>query len=149
MTTPSTTKLILLSRLKTFEGLSDNQIHAIQLAMIDYSAKMVGENQKRINKEAVKEALKLFPSLWKGDIVLWLRSRSFAKAKKHAQINANTENRPYYVIRKSNIAYLVQSSLEARNCRKRGIYDKKVNAIKLTETADFTAYPPIRQKSRT
>lgn len=121
--------------------LDEKQKLAVRLAMIAYKNRGIEEFRAEQEKSVKLEAIKLFPSLWKRDIVLWLRKRSFLKAKKHAQIEANIENRPFYVIRATQIKYVIQSTKAARNLKKRGVYKKDATAIKMQETADYTAYP--------
>lgn len=123
------------------EQLNDAQRMACYSAMTHYATLKIDEYRSSENKAIKLEAIKLFPALWKGDFKLWLRKRAFIKAKKEAQIRANTEGRPVHVIRSTEIAFVVQSTKEVRQLKKVGIYKKNVDAIKMQETADYTAYP--------
>lgn len=122
----------------TFDSRQNN---AIQSAMMIFAERIVNEYREAENKSVNLEAIKLFPALWKGQWKLWLRKRSFRIAKKKAQTQADIENRPFYVIRSTQIAYVVQSTEVARNLTKRRVYRKGTNAIKMNKTADYTAYP--------
>lgn len=117
------------------------QYRAIEESCKEYAKRRLMDYQEQLNKAASIESIKLFPALFRGEVNLWLRKLSFVRAKKMAQTKANSENRPVYVIRMSDIAYSIQSTKEARDLRKKGVYDKNVNAIRLHESADFVAYP--------
>lgn len=133
---------VLTSEKSKFDVSFDSRQHnAIQSAMQIYAMRVLAEYREAENKSVNLEAIKLFPALYKGQFKLWLRKRSFLKAKKAAQIQADIENRPFYVIRSTQIAYVVQSTEVARNLTRRRIYRKGTNAIKMNNTADFTAYP--------
>lgn len=118
---------------------------AIEQAMEDYSLTQLEAFRADQSKSVNLEAIRLFPALYKSQFKLWLRKRAFLKAKKQAIIMAAIENRPFYVIRATEIAYVVQSTLEARNLRKRRIYSRHATSTKLHETSDFTAYPDSRK----
>lgn len=122
----------------TFDSAQNN---AIQSAMNIYAGRVLDDYREAESKRAKIEAIRLFPALIKGEIKLWLRKRSFIKAKKTAQIRANIENRPVHVVRSSEIAFVVQSAKEVRQLKKVGIYKKNVDAIKMNSAADFTAWP--------
>lgn len=118
------------------------QRKAIESAMHEYSIVFLKSYQADQNKEVNLEAIKLFPSLWKGSFRLWLRKRSFRICKKEADAEAIIQNRPMYVIRATQIKYIVESSQVARELTKRRFYKKGTNSVVLTKTADYTAYPP-------
>ena len=117
------------------------QNNAVQSAMHIYAMRMVDKYRANETKAINIEAVKLFPALFRGEWKMWLRKRAFLKAKKLAQIRANAENRPVHVIRSSEIAFVVQSTKEVRQLKRVGIYKKNVDAIKMNDAADFTAYP--------
>lgn len=121
--------------------LGNAQRAACYSAMTEYSAKKIDEHISNQSKSVNLEAIKLFPALWYGQWRLWLRKRSFLINKKKAQIQADIENRPFYVIRSTEIAYVVQSTLVVRNLKRRKIYGRHATAIKMRETADFVATP--------
>lgn len=123
--------------------LDGKQRNVAETAMYLFAKQKVNEYVTKDEKEALKEAIYLIPALWKRRFKLWLRKRSFIHAKKEAMTLAKIEKRPFYVIRASETRYVVQSTLEARTLKKRGIYKKNATAIKLTETADFVAYPNL------
>lgn len=126
------------------ENLNNAQRAACYSAMTEYAAKKIDEYISNQSKSVNLEAIKLFPALFLGEWRLWLRKRSFLKAKKAAQIQADIENRPFYVIRSTEIAYVVQSTLVVRNLKRRRIYGRHATAIKMRETADFVATPKGR-----
>ena len=121
--------------------LEGSQRYSVESAMMDFAQIMIDRYRANDLKAVKLEAIKLFPALWRGEFKLWLRKRAFLKAKKEAQIRANTEGRPVHVIRSSEIAFVVQSTKEVRQLKKVGIYKKNVDAIKMNNAADFTAYP--------
>lgn len=118
----------------------DQQMVAIG-AMRDYALRYADQLLSEQNKSVNLEAIKLFPALFVGEWKLWLRKRSFLKAKKAAQIQADIEGRPFYVIRSTQIAYVIQSTKKVRELKRRRFYRKNVTAMKMQEVADFTAYP--------
>lgn len=125
--------------------LDERQRNAVQAAMYNYSARTVENFEREQNKAAVKEALKLFPALFKGQIMLYLRKKSLNKAVKQAELRADIENRKMYVIRASNIAYTILSTADIEHNKKIRVFGKDVDAIKLHETADRVVYPPNRR----
>ena len=133
---------ILKSKESMFNVTFDQmQLNAAMEAMTDYAIRAVTHDRQSENKAAIKEAVKLFPALWKGDIILWLRRRSFLKVKKQAQINADLQNRPFYIVRSTRISYVMQSTLNVDNLKRRRIYRKDVTAMKMQKIADWTVYP--------
>ena len=125
--------------------LDERQRNAVQAAMYNYSARTVENFEREQNKAAVKEALRLFPALFKGHIMLYLRKKSLNKAVKQAELRAEVENRKMYVIRASNIAYTILSTADIEHNKKIRVFGKDVDAIKLHETADRVIYPPKRR----
>lgn len=119
--------------------LDSDQNNAVQSAMSIYAARMVDKFRSEQNKRAVTEALVLFPSLWKGEIMLWLRRRSFLKACRNAQLEADSAGYKIYVIRSSNIGFTLMSTLDVSMNKKIRVFKKDVNAIELEKTASFTA----------
>jgi len=134
-------RLILLTNLKTLEGIPDEKIKRIESAMIEYALKQVSDYKNREIKNVFLYSFKYFPWLTWNNIIWWLRKISFNMAKRQAQTKANVENRKCYVIRKSLIGYEILSTLDIDLNRKIRILDKDVNAKKLHEVADFVAYP--------
>lgn len=133
---------ILTSEKSRFDVTFDSrQSNAAQSAMLLYAARMIDEYKQNENKSVNLEAIKLFPALFVGEWKLWLRKRSFLKAKKAAQIQADIEGRPFYVIRSTQIAYVIQSTKKVRELKRRRFYRKNVTAIKMQEVADYTATP--------
>lgn len=123
------------------ETLNETQRFACYNAMLEFSAYQINEYKQNENKSVVLEAIKLFPALFVGEWKLWLRKRSFLKAKKAAQIQADIEGRPFYVIRSTQIAYVIQSTKKVRELKRRRFYRKNVTAMKMQEVADYTAIP--------
>lgn len=123
---------------------TEPQKQACYSSMTHYAALKIDEYRASESKSVNLEAIKLFPALLVGDWKLWLRKRSFLKAKKQAQTEADIEGRPFYVIRATQIKYSVQSTEVARELTRRRVYKKGTNSIVLTKTADYTAYPKDR-----
>jgi len=133
---------ILKSKTSMYDVTFDQmQTTAVASAMIDYAARMIDEYKQNERKSVNLEAIKLFPALFVGEWKLWLRKRSFLKAKKAAQIQADIEGRPFYVIRSTQIAYVIQSTQKVRELKRRRFYRKNVTAMKMQEVADYTANP--------
>lgn len=135
-------RLILRSRLsKANQTLTPEQTRAVELAMIDasiYSVENYRTNQaKAINREAVGLIGKIFKDEW----VLTIRRWYFKRAKKQAQILADTSNRKIYVLRSSDIAYSLLSTADVDFNKKKRVLGKNIGAKELTETADFVAMP--------
>lgn len=134
--------LILTSELSKYDTvLEPKQKVAVMFAMLRYSEHSVDQYRRKETKAINLEAVKLFPALLKGDYKMWLRKRAYKKAVKMAQKRADTENRKIYCIRTTDIAYTTLSTSEVKAAKKAGVFDKKVNALMLHETADFIAYP--------
>lgn len=125
--------------------LDSRQQQAATMAMIDFAARKVNEYRQSERKEINLEAVKLFPALLVGDWKLWLRKRAFRKACKQAKVRAEIENRKMYIIRSTEIAYIILSTLEVEQNKKVRVFGKNVDAIKLHETADKVVYPPKRK----
>jgi len=121
--------------------ISNLQKCAVKNAMGDFAVKAVKNHIDKENKEAILEAIHLFPALWSKRIKLLLRKYSCRMACKNAQIRSTTENRKCYVIRNSNISYIVLSTAEVDHIKKIRILGKDVDAIELTKVADFITYP--------
>lgn len=136
------TQEILRSKMSINDCQMDSkQLMTAEQAMFDFGKRQIDEFVRRQNKVELKSIGSFFWSLLVGDIMLWKRKKAFVRAKKKADTLANIENRPFYVIRQSETSYVVQSTLVARTLRKRGVYRKDVNSVKLHQTADYTAYP--------
>jgi hypothetical protein len=114
---------------------------ACELAMLDYASGAIEKYKANEYKALNKEAAGLIPSLVRGELKLWMRNWFFKRAKKQAIIRANTENRKCYVIRSSDIAYKILSTKDVEINKRLKVFGKEVNAVKLTEKADFVAYP--------
>jgi hypothetical protein len=131
----------LLANLKTFDGIPDDKIKRIEMAMIEYALKQIADYKDREIKNVCLYSFKYFPRLTWDNIILWLRKLSFNMAKKQAQTRANVENRKCYIIRKSLIGYTIFSTLDINLNKKIRVVDKNVNFKKLHEVADFVVYP--------
>ena len=111
-------------------------------AMIKYGERAV-ENYRRNESQAIKlEAVKLFPALLSGNFKMWLRKQSFLLAKRKAIRRSKIENKKVYVIRQSEIGYILLSTSDVKHGKNINVFNRKVGAIELTEAADFVAYPP-------
>jgi len=114
---------------------------AIYRAMTEYAARKVAEFKTREVKGELPNFFKvLFRMNW-DNWILYFRKIAFNRAKKAAQLRAYTENRKIYVIRKSQISYILLSTFEVEQNKKLRILGKNVDAIKLTATADYVALP--------
>lgn len=137
---------VLRSQLSIYNTkLDPDQYRAVEMAMVEFGGRTVDNFEREQNKAAVKEALRLFPALFKGQIMLYLRKKSLNKAVKQAELRAEVENRKMYVIRASNIAYTILSTADIEHNKKIRVFGKDVDAIKLHETADRVVYPPNRR----
>ena len=110
-------------------------------SMLVYGERAIDNYRKSESKEVKLEAVKLFPSLLKGNYKMWLRKRSFLKAKKMAQQRANIENRKVYCIRSSEIEYTLLSTQDVLHGKRLNLFGKKVGFLELTAAADFIAMP--------
>ena len=117
------------------------QRDAALITAIEYADVRVNEYRAAESKAITIESIRLLPALWKGEYKLWLRKRSFVKAKKAAQIRANIENRPIHVLRVTDVSYTIQSTREVRDLKKAGVYKDRKTSIKVYEMADATMYP--------
>lgn len=111
-------------------------------AMVKYGERAI-ENYRKNENQAIKlEAVKLFPALFAGQFKMWLRKQSFLIAKRKAIRRSKIENKKIYVIRQSEIGYVLLSTSDVKHGKKINVFNRKVGAIELTEAADFIAYPP-------
>lgn len=114
---------------------------AIYWAMTAYAARRVAEFKTREIKGELPNFFKvIFSATW-DNWILYFRKLAFKRAKKAAQLRAYTENRKIYVIRKSQISYILLSTFEVEQNKKLRILGKSVDAMKLTATADYVALP--------
>ena len=121
--------------------LDHKQKNAAYSAMLIYAERMIENYRRNENKAINIEAVKLFPSLFRGEFKLWLRKRAFLKGKNMAQRKANIENRKCYLIRSSDIAYTILSTKDVEHNKRVKILGKSVNSMQLTQAADFVAMP--------
>lgn len=135
------TKIILLSNLKTFEGLSQKKLLAIEKSMIEYAHQVLEVYKNRETKDVITHSFKYFPAITKDNVILYLRKKAFNKAKKKAQYLADIENRKVYVIRESIIGYKVLTTLDVDYHKRIRVLSKDASALKLTQIADFIAMP--------
>lgn len=136
------TQEILRSKMSINDCQMDSkQLITAEQAMFDYAKRQIDEFVRKQNKVELKSIGSFFWSLFVGDIMLWKRKKAFLRAKNKADKLAVIENRPFYVIRQSETSYVVQSTLVARNLKKRGVYHKNVTSIILHETADYVSTP--------
>ena len=118
-----------------------NQKNVIYKAMSDFA---VLEVRKYRNREIGKELPGFFKTLAKmswDNWILYFRHLAFKKAKKAAQLRANTENFKVYAIRSGLISYTLLSTLEVRHNKRIRVLGKDTDASKLTATADFVGTP--------
>lgn len=137
---------VLRSQLSIYNTkLDPDQYRAVEMAMVEFGGRAVTDYRDQETKGIKLEAIKLFPALLKGDFKLWLRKRALRKACKQAEMRAEIENRKMYIIRSTEIAYIILSTLEVEQNKKVRVFGKNVDAIKLHETADQVVYPPKRR----
>lgn len=135
-------KIILASHLsRRFETLNPKQTDAAHDAMLDYSVRMIGQYRANEAKAINKEAAGLFVSLIRGNLKLWLRNYYFKRACKQADTLAKITNRKTYVIRSTDISYLLLSTKDIEMNKKMKVLGKHVDAMELTEKSDYIAYP--------
>ena len=113
----------------------------VKRAMIAWGFREVEQFRSHENKASSIEAVKFFPSLFSGRIKMYLRKLFFLQAKKQANIRAETENRKIYVVRSSEIRYITLSTKDVEQNRKRRIFGKSVDAIRMSEMADYVGFP--------
>ena len=118
-----------------------NQKSVVYRSMADYANLEVKKYRSReISAELPGFFKTLFSMTW-DNWILYFRHQSFKKAKKAAQLRANTEGYKVYAIRSGLVSYTLLSTLEVRHNKRIRVLGKNVDAMKLTETADFVAYP--------
>jgi len=140
--TESKWQLILRSTLSRANvTLTPEQNRAVEEAMVAVAIVSVEKYRENEAKAINKEAMGLIPSMIRGELKHWIRNFYFKRAKKQAQIMSNNDNRWYYVIRKSDVAYGVFSTRQVNQLKKIGILDQSVDAKGLTEVADYVARP--------
>ncbi len=121
--------------------LSDVQTIAAREAIGLYAIHAVERYRSNEGKSVIIEAVKLIPSILKGEYKLALRKFFFNQAKKMAMMRSEVENRKIYCIRSSEIAYKVLSTKDVEMNKRLKIFGKSVDAIVLHEMADYVAYP--------
>ncbi len=135
-------QIILKSQLSRANvTLTEEQSLAVETAMSEFAQMQIMKYRDNQAKENNKEAIKLLPSIVSGQLRLWLRNWYFKKAKKQAQIRADTENRKCYVIRKSEIAYVILSTRDVDMNKRMKILGNSIGAKELTANADYVVYP--------
>ena len=122
-------------------SLNPDQVLAAQEAMALYGMRTVEIYRETISKEANIEAVSFFTSIFKGEFRLWVRKIYFQRAKRQAIIRSETEGYKIYVIRSGDYSYQVLSTRDVNLNKKLRVLGKNVDAKKLSETADFIAYP--------
>ena len=127
--------------------LTPAQEHAVELAMLSYATLCVEQFRENEVKNINREAARLLPSIIKGELKLYIRNWYLKRAKKQAQMLADTTNRKHYVIRKTEIAYIILSTQDVELNKKLRILGKNVGAVELTAKADFIAHPLYSKKS--
>jgi len=137
--------LILSSKLsQAGETLTPKARTAVNQAIVDCAIVAV-ESYKSIEAKAITgEAIKLIPAIFKGELTLRIRQHYLKRAKIRAQMEANTQNRKIYVIRKSELKYETVSTGQVDHLKKIGVFGKNVTAMRLEELSDFVAYPQQR-----
>ena len=135
-------QLILSSHLSQSHcTLDSSQKHAVLLAMLDFAALEVQTYRSNEATAINREAASLIPSLVRGELKLWIRSWYLKRAKRQAQLLANTTNRKIYVIRSSDVAYSLLSTADVEYNKRLRIFGKNITAKELTERSDFIAHP--------
>lgn len=119
--------------------LDSDQTSAAITAMNEYAIRAVAKYRDNEQAQILKESLTLFPALWYGQLKLWLRLKSFERAKRMAQLRADSEGYKIYVILSSQISYTLLSTTEVDFNKRVRILGKNVNDIELTKKAAFVA----------
>lgn len=125
--------------------LTNEQRNAVIEAMIAVAVTSVDTYRENEAKAINREAAGLIPSMINGELKHWIRNFYFKRAKRQAQMLSNNDNRWYYVIRKSDVAYEVFHTGQADHLKRVGILSKTSNAMKLTAAADFVARPETQE----
>ena len=114
---------------------------AIYRAMHDFATRKVSEYRNREIKGELPNFFKvLFRMNW-DNWILYFRKIAFNRAKKAAQLRADTEGYKIYCIRKSQIGYQNLSTLEVNINKKIRVLGKDVDAMQLEKVSSFIAYP--------
>lgn len=122
--------------------LDSKQRIAVEETVAEFTAIKINKYRSEQNKEVALEAIKLFPAILKGQLILWLRKRAFKRACKEAFRLACLEGYKHYVIRSSTTKYVIMSTLDVRKNKQLRIFGKNVDAVKLEETAAYVAKRP-------
>jgi len=134
--------LILSSKLsQAGETLTPKARSAVNQAIVECCIVAVQKNRDSEAKAINKEAVKFIPSILKGELTAWIRYQYLKRAKKTAQLLADSRNMLHYVIRKSVITYTIIPNDMVDHYKKTGVFPKDATAKKLTELSDFVAYP--------
>lgn len=140
---PSKIDLILKSKLSQRDvKLNDTQTIAVREAMMEYGIHLVESYRSNETKAVSLEAVSFFPALLKGEIKLWFRKISFKRAKKIAISRASIERLKMYVVRVTDIKYMVFSTNQIDHLKKLKKFKKNVDFRALSEVSDFIAFPP-------
>jgi len=115
--------------------------NAIYKAMVQYGARQVAEFKTREIKGELPNFFKVIFSMTWDNWILYFRKIAFRKARKAAQLRADTEGYKIYCIRKSQIGYQNLSTLEVNINKKIRVLGKDVDAIQLERVSSFIAYP--------
>jgi hypothetical protein len=132
---------IILQKATSFRKvtLDSMQTSAALVAMNDYAIRAVAKYRDDEQRQILKESLTLFPALWAGELKLWLRLKSFNRAKRMAQLRADSEGYKIYVILSSQIRYTLLSTAEVDFNKRVRILGKNVTDMELTKKAAFVA----------
>ena len=123
------------------ETLTHKQTIAVREAIAQYAILAIDRYRSNETKAVALEAVKFFPSLFRMELKLWLRKVSFVRAKKLAINRAEIENRKMYVIRNTDIKYVVISTGEVGSLKKMIKYKGAMDFLTLSKISDYIAYP--------
>jgi hypothetical protein len=133
--------MLLISNIGTLEGLTAKQIQGIETSMTLFAVQEIGKFKTREITGTMTSFFKLVMNFSWDNTVLYIRYRSFLLAKRQARIQANIQNRKYYIIRSSLIGYKVLSTMDIDLNKRVRILDKHITAKNLHEKADAVVMP--------
>lgn len=144
MLPPSTSIDLILNSELSKKGLKitdPDLTTCVKRAMIAWGFREIEEFKRHEQKASAIEAIQIIPSLLKGRFKMALRKIAFNFAKKEALGRAATEQLKIYVIRSSDIGYITLSTKDFDHNKKRRIFGKYVDSLRMSEMADYIVFP--------
>jgi len=131
-------RLLLRSNLGgTLDGLTNEQIMAIETTMTQFAVSEISRYQNREIKGTITSFFQLCMNFSWDNTILYLRYLSLLMATKKAKMLHKIEKRKVYAIRDSLIGYKILTSRDIDAKKKFKIMKKEVDFRKLDSMADF------------